>query len=62
MEDIGQPKDMDRSLPCVLCRRPAVGAGGGCCADCMISVLLETQRFKFPISIKELEKKWQTGK
>lgn len=62
MEDIGQPKNMDRSLPCILCRNQAVGAGDGCCADCMISVLLETARFKFPISVKELEKKWQTGR
>ncbi len=56
--DVGSP-NFDRSLPCKLCRRPAVGAGGGCCADCMISVLLETQRNKYPISIKELEKKWR---
>lgn len=58
--DIGSP-NLDRSLPCKLCRRTAVGAGGGCCADCMISVLLETQRNKYPISIKELEKKWKTN-
>jgi hypothetical protein len=57
MENIGQP-NLDRSLPCVLCRCSAIGAGGGCCADCMMTVILENQRFKFPISIKELEKKW----
>jgi hypothetical protein len=50
---------MDMSLPCILCRRPAVGAGGGCCGDCMMTIVLESQRFKFPISIKDLEKRWK---
>jgi hypothetical protein len=69
MENIGQPKDtpkrrwdvveqrgidMDRSLPCILCRCSAIGAGGGCCADCMITVMLETQRFKLLININKL--------
>jgi hypothetical protein len=52
--------EMDRSLPCVLCRRTAVGSGGGCCADCMISILLEKARIIYPVSVKELEKKWKT--
>jgi|TARA_R110002110_G_scaffold98990_2_gene253203 hypothetical protein len=69
MENIGQPKDtpkrrwdvveqrgidMDRSLPCILCRCSAIGAGGGCCADCMMTVILENQRFKSLINIKKL--------
>jgi hypothetical protein len=51
MDDLGKPKrrwdvveergiKMDHSMPCKLCRTPAIGAGGGCCADCMISVIL----------------------
>jgi|TARA_R110002096_G_scaffold233280_5_gene423343 hypothetical protein len=69
MENIGQPKDtpkrrwdvveqrgidMDRSLPCILCRCSAIGAGGGCCADCMMTIILENQRFKSLINIKKL--------
>jgi len=61
MDDLGKPKDtpkrrwdiveerghtMDMSLPCRLCRRPAVGAGGGCCGDCMISVILNPEFHK----------------
>jgi hypothetical protein len=51
--------NMDRSLQCRLCRRQAVGAGGGCCADCMITLILESQRNIYPVSIKDLEKKWK---
>lgn len=47
------------SLPCKLCRESAIGAGGGYCKDCLISVILSTQRNIYPISIKDLEKKWK---
>jgi hypothetical protein len=54
MDDSGKPKrrwdkveergrQMDRSVPCTLCRQPAVGAGGGCCADCMINTILNPE-------------------
>ena len=68
MEKIGKPKNrwdrvhennMDRSLPCVLCRRQAIGAGGGCCKDCMMSIMLESQSKKFPVSIKDLKERWR---
>ena len=73
-DDLGKPNDtpkrrwdvveergreMDMAIQCVLCRNQAVGAGGGCCADCMTSIMLEKARIIYPVSVKDLEKKWK---
>jgi len=39
-------REMDSSLPCKLCRDTAVGAGDGCCADCMITLILNPEFIK----------------
>ena len=46
------------SLPCLLCREPALGISE-CCLICMWYNFLEMKRNIYPVSIKDIEKKWK---
>jgi hypothetical protein len=37
----------------------AMGVGGGLCRDCLIDIILEVKTNIYPISVKELERKWK---
>lgn len=53
-------KSMDNILvPCKLCRDECISIGSGYCKNCLMSVILSTQRDIYPISIKDLEKRWK---
>ena len=55
-------EELDRRIPCKLCREPAAGAGGGYCMNCLINNYVEIKRFIFPVSIKDIEEKWNRKK
>ena len=49
---------MDMSLPCRLCREPALGISKFC-AVCMWNNFYEMKRHIYPVSIKDIEEKWK---
>jgi hypothetical protein len=51
-------EDMYFSIPCILCRDDAIGVSP-MCRDCSINNFIEEQTYKWPVSIKDLEKKWK---
>ena len=44
--------------PCILCRHESMSVGSGYCKDCLLNNILEKKRIKYPISVKDLEDRW----